>query len=92
MKIGDIVTSFWKGYWEIVAIDTEYYKKHGGHYEGRALIHVKKVYDDNGKPVNSKQIKACDSAWCKSAKLHIDNVVIDLENKIKSLKELKSRL
>lgn len=92
MEIGDIVTSYWKGYYRLVEKDYEYYKSHEGYNENEFLASVIQTHNSNGDVVNSKKVKKCSSAWCKPAKNVIDIEVQKLKNIINKLETFKQSI
>jgi hypothetical protein len=71
IKVGDLVTSRWKGYFRVVDIQNT---------NGRTHLYVRQEYDTKGKPRKSKEIKFCDSSYCKLAKDVLPVVCDDLSS------------
>ena len=106
MKEGDLVTTYWAGFYEIINIRRRWEWKYGqSTYEKHAyckevydentcgiemnpLFELKQIYSKEGKKVNSKQIKSCDSQFCELASIFIPKEIERLNIKIKNLNEI----
>jgi hypothetical protein len=93
MKIGDLIRTYYKGYFVLEKIERRFvtkellfyddYKKMGLGAELSPLLHFSQKYDENFKRKNSKQ-KSCDSLFCGLA----INEILELEEKLIKLKEI----
>lgn len=79
MKIGDLVTGYWSGYYELMEI-----KPNDQKFE-EPLFVVKPRYTHNGKPVKNGKLKECSAFYCKSAKQHIESLLQELTAGIQRL-------
>jgi len=92
MKVGDLVTTVWKGYFRVVAIRNVYRPK-ASIYNYRAfvpegdpnageycatLVDVIQEYDSKGNPRKTKIPQTCSSKLCKSAIEELNSVCLDL--------------
>lgn len=108
IKIGDLTTAYWKGFYEVVDITRRWKNKHhADNWEQQAycirgtydeancgeemnpLIHVIQRYSAEGKPIKSKKIRMCDSAFCKPADAFIKDEIQRLSEVIERLKKVK---
>lgn len=81
MKIGDIITCYWKGYYLLVEI-----KDRG--IDNSPLFSFTKVADFNGKLCKSKKIMQCDGAYCKLAFEHMKALIEKKKTEIVNLEKL----
>ena len=93
MKIGDLITTYYEGYFVLDRIEkryaTEYDVKHYPSVykqvgeEDSPLFYFTQKYDKNGNPKKAKQ-KACDKQFCKPAEEKIKEEI----EKINRLKKI----
>ena len=102
MSPGDIITTYFKGYYRLESIQRRYLtqddlkyqaykdKKAGDEYS--PLFHFVQVADGTGKPKKSKALKTCDAAFCEPALLVIISQINSLEQQIERLRELGGQI
>lgn len=74
LKVGDVVTAYYAGVWEILEIGP--IRKYDNQKEP-PLVKLKKLYTKRHAPVNKEQTSVCDITWCEKIP----------ENKLESLKK-----
>lgn len=97
MKVGDLITTYYKGYFRLTKIEKRFYTedyvksfpslkaKLGEEYS--PLYCFIQEYDTNGNPKTSKE-KCCDSQFCSPAEKSIKEEIKQMELKIQNLKKL----
>ena len=81
MKDGDLVTSYWSGYYKIIKIiDRE--------APNKELVELEQIFDSKGVKLKKTKFKSCDISYCKPAKEHIQNEIMKLQNILNNLKEM----
>lgn len=94
IKVGDLVTAYWKGYFRVVAIRHVYKpliaeNRHqffvpegdpnAGEYYA-SIVDVIQEYDSYGNSRKSKKSQSCDSSYCKLAKDVLPVIIDDLSS------------
>lgn len=97
MKVGDIITAYHKGYHRLDRIEKRYitedllrydvYKDKKLGDEISPLFHYTTLLDSNGNP--KKKTQCCDAAFCRLATESIADEIVELEERIELLKDLK---
>ena len=100
IKVGDLITTCYKGYYRLTKIQRRFYTQYDVDYypslkavlgvEYSPLFHFIQEYDSEGKPKTGKE-KACDSQFCKLAKISIEEEIKKAQNKINNLKEIYAK-
>jgi len=94
IKVGDLITSYWKGYFKLVKIIPRYKidefpyvtEEYDEGLESHSPIFVfMQKYKADGRAFNGKQQRMCDAVYCELAK----NAV---EKQLLMISEIKSRL
>ena len=78
---GDLITAYHSGYHEFIKYE---YRGH----ELVPLIHYKKRFNLDGKPIKSKVTLVCDGAYCRKANEHIEKSISDKKIAIENLSKL----
>jgi len=99
IKVGDLVTAYWKGYFRVVTVRKVYKpiianNRHqffvpegdpnAGEYYA-SLVDIVQEYDSHGNPRKSKNTQTCDSSFCKLAIDVLPVVCKDLNNRRNAL-------
>jgi hypothetical protein len=100
MKVGDLITTFWAGYFELVKIIPRYkidkwpwltydYKEGQTYKEGLTLgdpiFVIKQKYRSTGVKYNSTEEKECSAEYCELATTSINKEINLLNEKVKRL-------
>lgn len=83
-KVGDIISAYHKGFWEITKID-----KRKGH---RLILHYTQRYNSAGQIIAGKQEKKCYATFCLHAIPSITAEIQQLEAKITQLKIVQAAI
>ena len=84
LKIGDLITSYHKGYWKLTNITTR---------KGMPpLFQYTKQFKPDGTPVSGKAIMECDASFCRNAKTVIAEELTKLTKQIATLNKLQAAL
>jgi hypothetical protein len=96
MKVGDLITTYYSGFFRLEKIERRFYTEdYIRHYtrlkdklgeEYSPLYYFTQEYDSNGRPKKSKQ-KACDAQFCKPAKDFIEQEILDIEERKQNLEK-----
>ena len=93
MKEGDLISTYYKGFYRLEKIERRFHDKDSlrftssEHYIGEEyspLFHFIQEYDSNGKRVKGK-LKHCDGGFCKLAVDFITAEIEEMNQKIKQL-------
>ena len=98
LKPGDIVTSYYKGVYEVINVQPIYKSKRGWVYEEHEvnenslerfgdLVTVKQIYTGELKPYKGKVNRQCDSCFCSKISDIALEQIKDLERKIEFYKQ-----
>lgn len=97
MKIGDLITTYFKGYYRLTKIEKRYitqelknsnvYKDSNIGDEYSPLYHFVQIYDSNGNPKKSKE-KQCDALFCNKAENYIKDAIKSNLDKNKKLQNV----
>lgn len=95
IKVGDLVTAAWSGYYKIISIQRRFYegyiipkgKNVGDEYS--PLVTLIKKYREDGMPVTSKIEQRCDACYCVPMNIDIDNQIDKMQIVIERLTRLK---
>lgn len=79
IKVGDIITTYNKGYWELVAIEPR--------VGTTPLFHYKKSLKPDGTPTTGKAIEKCDASYCRKAQ---ETIEIEIDKALKLLINLRA--
>ena len=60
-EIGDLITTYNKGYWKLIHLKRRFHDNH----PIASLAHYEKVSDAEGNPPKSRIVKQCDISWCR---------------------------
>ena len=80
MKAGDLITTYWKGYYIFVGFTD----RGAGN---SPIARFKKFANFNGKICKSEKILECDAAYCKVA---ADHIKAEIEKKKKEVTDLEA--
>lgn len=98
MKEGDLITTYFKGYYRLDRIEKRFvtedllrFDTHKGRLgeEYNPLFYFTQEFDSNGAPKKSKQ-KWCDSGFCRLASESINEEIKELDKKKKQLLKIKT--
>lgn len=98
MKEGDLITTYYKGYFRLDRIERRYVTEDLMHFyiyknrlgeEYSSLFHFTQEFDSNGTTKKSKQ-KSCDSQFCRLALESIDEEIGLLDRKREQLLKIKT--
>lgn len=74
-KAGDIITTYHKGYWQLISITPRVFDKDDMRFSvyadkkigdvGSPFFLYKKIINDNFTKVNKSQVEECDASYCK---------------------------
>ncbi len=97
MKVGDLITTYYAGFFRLEKVERRFYTEEHIKYfpsykdklgeEYSPLYYFTQEYDTNGKPKKSGQ-KSCDSKFCNLAKDYINNKINTLQEKKQNLEKL----
>ena len=97
MKVGDLITTYYAGFFRLEKVERRFYTEEHIKYfpsykdklgeEYSPLYYFTQEYDSNGKPKKSKQ-KACDAQFCKPAKDFIKKEILDIDERRQQLEKL----
>ncbi len=86
MKIGDLITTCTKGFWELTVIEvnrvTEYMIKYDSRYKNKNIgdeiepfFHYKKICDSKGNFPKTPEEDYCVAQFCKPAKEELEKIL-----------------
>jgi hypothetical protein len=89
MQVGDLITTYHKGFWELETIevrritqrDIDYYSSYANKILGdeySPLFHYKKIFDEKGNLAKTKIVNRCDASFCNHAKQHVDKLLTEV--------------
>jgi hypothetical protein len=90
IKVGDIVTCFYKGFWRVTAIERRFSTRHDAHVYGPVgteyspLVCVESVANSKMKPVSGKQ-DTCDISYCRP--YTVESLAAERTLKIKEIED-----
>ena len=96
MKVGDLITTYYKGFFRLKKIERRFYTEADLRFtykdkvlgeEYSPLFHFIQEFDSNGK-VKKGKLKACDSQFCQLAWESIEQEIVLSEMKIEALKNM----
>lgn len=80
IKLGDLITTYWSGYYEVIRIEDR-------GTIAAPLVYFHQRFDAKGNKRFSKHVKACDISFCRHA---ADRVAKDIQKKTAELNILKA--
>lgn len=102
LKPGDIVTSYFKGVYEVIKAVPRYKSKRGYHYYEHEenensvervgdIVTLRQIYTGELKPYKGKVTRQCDSGYCSKVSGIALEQIKDLERKIEFYKQFIPR-
>ncbi len=95
LKPGDIITTYYKGFYRLDRIEARFLDKQMLSYsiynhckvgdEYSSVFHFTKIADANCKEVKTKKTNSCDAYHCRLAKDFINEQKQELERQLKAL-------
>lgn len=96
MKEGDLITTYYKGFYRLKRIQKRYLTQHDvdtySVYKGRKageeyspLYHFTQEYTDEGKPVKTAKERCCDALFCKLAVYYVSGEIEKMKTREKML-------
>lgn len=64
IKVGDIVTTYQKGFFRITKIEQRFNEDDESQYEINPLYYYVQVMNTNFKKTRGKRVRCCDSVFC----------------------------
>jgi len=105
LKVGDLVTAYWKGYFRVVAIqnmckpldmNAQLQAVPEGHTNAGEIIYqiisVQQEYDTKGNFRRSKDVKNCHGSFCQLAKDVLPAICSDLNSTRNRLLDIYDKL
>jgi len=97
IKVGDLITTYWKGYFELVRIIPRYkidnlsfpiYEYREGAKPYRPVFVFVQKYNSDGKPHESKVERECDARHCQLAQNYIKKELLKINQTCNRLIEI----
>ncbi len=99
IEIGDLITTYWKGFYQVTKIQKRWRNPHNNihssyeltdecNQEMNPLIYFIMKYSDEGKPVKRNKEQCCDASFCKLSSEEIPKRIIKLKETISNLEKL----
>jgi len=84
LKIGDLITTYHKGYWKLVNITPR--------KGSPPMFHYTKSFKPDGTPIAGKATMECDASYCRNAKGVIADELSKLNRQIAALSKIQASL
>lgn len=100
LQVGDLVTSYYDGVWEIITIDQRWEHKvnrldyamgdkpSDDYKEYSPLVTIQEKYNSDGVKPKKARVKQCDIQFCKPYKEEVEKWINTMEKRIKALKKI----
>ena len=88
IKIGDLITSYHKGFHEIIAFDCRLDMSYSGTKRLHIIVDYKSKFNFQGERKNGKVILNCDLSYIETTKDYVERETLRLKNIITKLENL----